>query len=301
MKVRPEATADYAAIAQTHALAFDERADEAALVANLRQQRQYDPELSLVAEIDGQIAGHALFMPYRLRLSGQTIEAVNLAPLGVHPAYQRQGVGTALLEAGHQIAKAKGYAFSFLLGHVAYYPRFGYQTRAFGVSSVAVSTADVSGSQFLASRRLTASDIPVLHSLWEHEEGAVDFALEPGHDLLDWLALNSHHSAQVYLRDGVLVGYTRRSLTEIQHFMAVDHEAARAMALSLAGDSETITLPLHPRSASAGAFASQPQTQAWQAAMVLPLRSSPFADYHAAVQAGTRPPGYPIWPPAFDL
>ncbi len=49
-----------------------------------------------------------------------------LAPLSVLPEYQRKGVGTALIEEGHKIAKEMGYAYSVVLGSENYYPKFGY-------------------------------------------------------------------------------------------------------------------------------------------------------------------------------
>lgn len=50
-----------------------------------------------------------------------------LAPLSVLPQYQRQGVGTALVNEGHKIAKDLGYSYSVVLGSEKYYPRFGYE------------------------------------------------------------------------------------------------------------------------------------------------------------------------------
>lgn len=92
------------------------------LVVSLRKSRAFIPELSLVAEIDGEIAGHILFT--EAKVGGQTVLA--LAPLAVTPEYQNQGVGTALIQAGHRIAKKLGYQYSLVLGSETYYPRCGY-------------------------------------------------------------------------------------------------------------------------------------------------------------------------------
>jgi putative acetyltransferase len=59
-------------------------------------------------------------------------------------------------------------------------------------------------------------------------------------------------------------------------------------------------LPLHPASASTAALGTA-EASAWMAAMVCPLAPSPFEEYYAQVKAGTRPPGRPIWPNAFDV
>lgn len=96
INIRAETLQDYAAIAQVHIRAFGGRLDEALIVALQRQRPQFDPELALVAEVEGLVVGHALFMPQVIRLLGTDVRAVNLAPIGIDPAYQRRGVGARL-------------------------------------------------------------------------------------------------------------------------------------------------------------------------------------------------------------
>ena len=49
-----------------------------------------------------------------------------LAPLSVKPEFQRRGVGTALMNRAHDIARELSYEYSFVLGSEFYYPRVGY-------------------------------------------------------------------------------------------------------------------------------------------------------------------------------
>ena len=77
---------------------------------------------TLVAEADGRIVGHILFTKIRIGTSTQ----LALVPLSVLPAFQGQGVGSALVRRGHQIARDLGYSYSVVLGSETYYPRFGY-------------------------------------------------------------------------------------------------------------------------------------------------------------------------------
>jgi predicted N-acetyltransferase YhbS len=95
--IRPERVTDYAEISSLHACAFGNRLGEPLIVALHRQRRAFDPELSLVAEIDGRLIGHVLFSPHHIRLLGSTVPAVNLAPIAVQPAYQGQGIGGQLI------------------------------------------------------------------------------------------------------------------------------------------------------------------------------------------------------------
>lgn len=89
-----------------------------------------DVDVALVAVVDGAVVGHLLCS--RLRAVGVRLSA--LAPVSVHPAWQRRGVGAALIDAGH-VALAGGVGVggddvavdgAVVLGHPGYYPRFGY-------------------------------------------------------------------------------------------------------------------------------------------------------------------------------
>lgn len=138
MLIRQETPADYDAVYQLikEAFASAEHADgtEQDLVAALRDSQAFLPELSLVAELDGQLAGHILFT--KAAVGGTGVLA--LAPLSVRPRYQRQGVGTALIARGHQIAAELGYPYSLVLGSNTYYPRAGYlPAAAFGIEAPA--------------------------------------------------------------------------------------------------------------------------------------------------------------------
>jgi len=113
MLIRPERVTDYPGIATVHARAFSTQRGVPLIVTLQCQRREFDPELSLLAEVDGRIAGHILFSPYQMRLLDQTIPSVNLSPLGIDPAYQRQGIGGRLIAEGHAIAAAKGYLPKF--------------------------------------------------------------------------------------------------------------------------------------------------------------------------------------------
>jgi putative acetyltransferase len=311
MIIRPEHVSDYATIGTLHACAFGNRSVEATIVALLRQRRAFDPELALVAEIDGRAVGHVLFSPYQMRLLDQTVPTVNLAPIAVDPAYQGQGVGGQLITHGHSVAIAKGYTVSILLGHTSYYPRFGYHTQAFGYAQMVVPINELSSQEILGMRHPTNEDVPDLNVLWLHEERAVDMALEPGPDLLDWLSPNPAIQATVYTRGSEIVGYTRTHTQEPTRphvFLARDHEAARAIVATMshqqeAGRSGTeYILPLHPSSASAQAFGSARATcHAFSAGMAYSLGESPLDDYFVRVREEQRPPGRVTWPVAFDL
>jgi putative acetyltransferase len=290
MLIRPETPADFAAVADINIQAFG-RNEEAVIVALLRQRPSYTPQFSLVAEEDGKLLGHALFTPAQVVYAGKLRPMIVLAPIAVHPSAQKQGIGGALLQEGHRIAQEHGFEAAMLLGHPSYYPRFGYQTQQHGSSSLAIQTASLPANE-LETRAPLASDIPALMALWEYEEGRVEFALRPDAHLTDWLSPNTAIKTEVYLQNGEIVGYSRSKGLEIRAFYAKTVLAAQMMATYLAGESASITLPLHPISASAPAFSGSPKVQAWEAGMCCPLQP----DLPASSIAGRV-----IWPTAFDL
>jgi putative acetyltransferase len=304
MLIRPESPSDYRAVANINVRAFDSRAAEASIVALLRQGQSYDPELSLVAEQDGKIVGHVLFTPYAIKLLGEDVAAVNLAPIAVHPDHQREGIGKDLIEEGHRVTRSKGYVLTFLLGHKEYYPRFGYKTHAYGWSEL-VLPDPVPVESTLHSRPPSPDDLPALWNLWHDEEGDVDFAIDPGRDLISWISPNPGIRSEVYLREGEMVGYMRvreNNPTKPPIFLAADASAAYEMVavLSKLTQDRPLTLPLHPGSRSAQ-YLGEPKARAWAAGMACSLAPNPFDDYFAMVQAGDRPPGRVIWPVAFEL
>lgn len=304
MHIRPETPADYAALARLNVRAFKEEAVEATLVALLRQHPNFNPAFSLVAEENGQIVGHALFVMYRVKIMDEWVWAANLAPLAVDPDFQKRGIGGALITEGHRVVREHGCVFSLLLGHTSYYPRFGYRKGMFGVSSVTVRAEDVRPAAELTTRSPRESDVMGLVSLGLYEEHEVDFTLAPSHALLEWLSPDARMRCEVYERDGELVGYTRVRSSQPDTpamFYARDSDAAHAMAARLMQGMPQITLPLHPNSASAAAFPNKPNAVAWQAAMACPLVPGVLDDYTAQLESGVRPPGRPLWPSAFDV
>ncbi len=54
------------------------------------------------------------------------LEAVSLATMAVHPKYQRQGIGSALVRQGLEFCRESDESIVVLVGHPEYYPRFGF-------------------------------------------------------------------------------------------------------------------------------------------------------------------------------
>lgn len=303
MIIRPETADDYPAIAEVHAQGFGD-ASEAIFVDLHRHRSAFDPEFSLVAEMDGDVVGHALFSPRTIRLNDADVHAVSLGPIAVLPAHQRQGVGGALVAEGHRVAAAKGRTVCYLVGHPTYYPRFGYRTHAYGTASVMVPTAELPKSD-LEATPITHEDIPALRDLWRAHDGSVDFAIDPGTSLMDWLSPNPAIRSLAFRDGDSIVGYVRRDENHPADptcFLARHAGSARAVAGALARETTAaaLTLPIHPRTLSAAAFGPA-RVEPFAAAMAIELAPSPLGEYFAQIDAGTRPHGRVIRPVEFDL
>lgn len=127
IEIRPEKRADAGAIRKITAAAFEGAAHasgtEAAIVDALRAADALT--LSLVATIDGTVAGHVAFSPIKID-SGDT-GWFGLGPVSVRPDVQRHGIGGALVTAGLDRLRAAGAKGCVVLGDPAYYRRFGFE------------------------------------------------------------------------------------------------------------------------------------------------------------------------------
>ena len=125
VRIRAESPADRDAVHGVHARAFPSDA-EARLVDALRGATE--PQVSLVAESrGGDVVGHILFTRVGIHAASGTSKAMGLGPMAVSPGHQRQGVGSALVEAGLDACRAAGERVVLVLGHPSFYPRFGFR------------------------------------------------------------------------------------------------------------------------------------------------------------------------------
>jgi len=126
MIIRPETKDDIPAIAALTNTAFADipHSDgcEPAIVDALRMDG--DLAVSLVAENAAALIGHVAFSPVTI---GQSRGFwFGLGPISVAPEHQRQGVGRALIVAGHAALRDRSAAGCVLIGDPGYYGQHGY-------------------------------------------------------------------------------------------------------------------------------------------------------------------------------
>ncbi|GAB3621005.1 N-acetyltransferase [Glutamicibacter endophyticus] len=132
MQIRDEVFDDRAAVfALTHA-AFagtDPVAEpaEVDLLRNLFTDPGYDPHYSLVAVDTPVVIGHVIATWGSIDDSKPVL---GVGPVAVSPEYQRNGVGSMLMQTLHDRVQAQGLPGIVLLGDPKYYGRFGYEPAA---------------------------------------------------------------------------------------------------------------------------------------------------------------------------
>jgi putative acetyltransferase len=125
IEIRPETPADIDEIYELNRVVFGQD-NEAKLVDFVRGGNNYIPELSLVAISDDKIIGYILLSSVTITNGENRHPSLGLAPMMVHPEYQRRGVGAKLITHGLQKAFDLGFTSVLVLGHEYYFPKFGF-------------------------------------------------------------------------------------------------------------------------------------------------------------------------------
>lgn len=140
--IRRERPEDLETIREVNRLAFGRKA-EARLVDRLRTDRVVIT--SLVAVEGDRAVGHILFSELSIETDSDIIRGGALAPMSVIPSRQRQGIGSLLIREGIKECHRCNVAVVVVLGHLDYYPRFG-----FSAEKAAALRSRYSGPHFMA-------------------------------------------------------------------------------------------------------------------------------------------------------
>jgi putative acetyltransferase len=128
--IRDETENDVAIITEVTAAVFETMEisshTEQFIVEALRSAKALT--VSLVAEVDGQVVGHIAFSP--ITISDGTANWYGLGPVSVLPAFQRLGIGKALIWEGLSRLKDLHANGCCLVGHPDYYRKFGFENVA---------------------------------------------------------------------------------------------------------------------------------------------------------------------------
>ncbi|UNU26956.1 GNAT family N-acetyltransferase [Microcoleus vaginatus] len=123
MDIRTEKPEDVEAVRNINILAFG-RENEAKLVDRLRGIASTFSFLAVQAD---RIVGHIFFSLVAVEgKCSSNLSILGLAPVAVLPNYQRQGIGTLLIQHGLKECGRSGVQAVVVLGHPDFYSRFGF-------------------------------------------------------------------------------------------------------------------------------------------------------------------------------
>ncbi len=100
--------------------------DEHLLLHNIRTSNAFVRELDYVACDDDNIIGNIIYTRAVVRDDDNENIVLCMGPLCVIPSYQRNGVGTLLLNATIDLAQKLNYPAIVIYGNPDYYKRFGF-------------------------------------------------------------------------------------------------------------------------------------------------------------------------------
>lgn len=121
--IRAAVDDDWPAILEVHRAAFGDD-DVPRLAHELRESAYYVPELSFVALDGDEVVGHV--MNTWNGVDGSDAKVLQLSPLGVLPAHQGRGHGSALVRASLDAVRGRGEPLLLVEGNPKYYGRFGF-------------------------------------------------------------------------------------------------------------------------------------------------------------------------------
>ena len=126
VRIRSETPVDETAISTVITAAFLEAehsdGNEAKIVERLREGASLT--VSIVAADGDRIVGHVAFSP--VTIDGRSDGWFGLGPVAVVSDRQRDGIGSALIEAGLAQLRLQGSRGCVVLGEPGYYGRFGF-------------------------------------------------------------------------------------------------------------------------------------------------------------------------------
>ncbi len=93
----------------------------------LRDDPAFVPELDFVMELNGELIGQVIYVRSEIDCDdGRTLPIMTFGPIGIAPAYKRQGYGKRLLDYSMEKAGEMGEGALAITGNIAFYGKSGF-------------------------------------------------------------------------------------------------------------------------------------------------------------------------------
>jgi putative acetyltransferase len=178
VNVRFERPDEHDAVRAVHLAAFgakdgvDHGRAVAELVDDLRETVAKGEGLSLVARDGDEVVGHAMFTSSLLDAPPRLVQVQVLSPVGVVPAWQGRGGGSALIRKGLELLGERGVPVVFLEGPPQYYSRFGFAPaveQGFRKPSLRIPDAAFQAIRLAAYEEWMTGTLVYSEAFWRHD------------------------------------------------------------------------------------------------------------------------------------
>lgn len=318
IEIRNECVTDFAKIAEITADAFEINfldndnpawfLSELTLIDSLRRYGEYDNDLSLVAVCDGETAGYVGFTPVKVNLYGEAVRGVCLAPVSVASAYQRKGIGAALIKEGLKRAGEKDYAFSYLLGHESYYPKLGYITGMFGEASVTITERCKAFS--LSEKQVEELHLSLIEEWYRRIFADINLSIMPLFTIVEWKSVSPFVKTSMIYKEENPVGYIRYcefadGTVSVKSILSRNESSMREIigyVQSKYPKLEKLSLPLPPDSEIINGIGCIRKSELWDAAMIKIIDNNckPLLRYVDDIRNGIKNSWFANYPSFFD-
>ncbi len=132
IQIRNEIEADHGAVEELTREAFwnlyAPGCSEHYIVHAMRKHEDFIGELDFVALVDGRIVGNIMYTRASLtNEAGERLAVASFGPVSVHPEYQRQGIGSRLIQHSLLAAKDLGFKVVAIYGDPHNYCKHGFR------------------------------------------------------------------------------------------------------------------------------------------------------------------------------
>lgn len=131
INIRPETRADYRNVENLTRESFwnvyRPGCTEHYVLHCYREDPAFVPELDFVMELDGKLIGQIMYVRSEIECDdGRNVPIMTFGPIGIAPAYKRQGYGKKLLDYSMEKAKKLGAGALAITGNIDFYSKSGF-------------------------------------------------------------------------------------------------------------------------------------------------------------------------------
>jgi predicted N-acetyltransferase YhbS len=142
--------------------------DEHRVLNRLRNSKSYISELDLVAVCENKIVGHIISTKAKV-IDSQDFEneVLCVGPVSVIPEFQKNGIGSKLINESIKVATELGFPGMILFGNPEYYHRFGF----INAENYGITTKDGQNFEPFMALELLKESLNNVHGKFFEDEG----------------------------------------------------------------------------------------------------------------------------------